>query len=98
MEYSYKRLKEHKMADEGKRLYNSGHTITGDATVSSTLSAIGGMSLFAAAKIAQQRGYFTNASKFLAGAGAAAILGATVKEAVDYSRARKLRAYYSHHQ
>lgn len=96
LEKDYDHLKQDKLADKGKKLYASGHTITGDQTVSSILSAAGGMAAYAGSKMAMQKGYWDTTSKILAGVGAASILGASVKEAVDYDRARKLRAYYGH--
>lgn len=96
LEKHYNHLKQDKLGDQGKELYAKGHTITGDQTVSSVLSAIGGMSIYAGATMAQQRGGFDALSKVLIGAGAASIGAAGVKEGVDAYRAKRLRAYYSH--
>lgn len=96
MEKHYNHLKQDKLGDQGKLMYAKGHTITGDQTVSSVLSAIGGMSIYAGATMAQQRGGFDTLSKVLMGAGAASIGAAGVKEGVDAYRAKRLRAYYGH--
>lgn len=96
LEKDYRHLKQDKLGDQGKLMYAKGHTITGDQTVSSVLSAIGGMSIYAGATMAQQRGGFDTLSKVLIGAGAASIGAAGVKEGVDAYRAKRLRAYYGH--
>lgn len=96
LEKDYRHLKQDKLADQGKMMYASGKTITGNQTVTQLLSAVGGMSIYAAAKVAQSRGQVDNTSKILAGIGAASIAGATAKEVSDAYSARRLRAYYGH--
>ena len=92
----YKHLKQDKLADQGKTLYSKGKTITGNSTVTSVMSKIGGLSLAAAAynaKMPVRRKYVTEA---LTAVGVGSLTVAGVKQIADNYQAKRLRAYYSH--
>lgn len=94
----YKHLKQDKLGDQGKDLYSRGVTITGNDKVTRALGSIGGLSLtlaFANHNYGTLGGSPT-VTKALAGVGGAYMTTATIKQTIDYSRNKKLRAYYSH--
>lgn len=93
----YKHLKQDKLGDQGKELYSKGKTITSNNSVTSILGEIGGVALSAAA-YNYQTGSLGNqkVTNFLAGIGVGTMTVAGLKNAVDYSQNKKLRAYYGH--
>lgn len=109
MRKEYKDLKRHKMADEGKKLYQRGETITGNSyaekTARAAVAAVGLLNVMAdpdtgklGQDLARTYGYekVQRARKYvLAGQIAAATL-LSGKSIRDYSHNKKLRAYYAH--
>jgi hypothetical protein len=97
LEKDYRHLKLDKLGDQGKDLYASGKTITGNKKTSEMLSTIGSMSV-AAAAYNYKTGTLGNrqVTKFLASLGVGAIGAAGVKNVIDETQNRKLRAYYSY--
>lgn len=92
----YKHLKLDKLGDKGKRIYASGHTITGDGYLTSKIISISGTAAVGA-KYLKDSGVITSQeAKAIQTASAIAAGAAFVKSGIDYDRARKLRAYYSH--
>ncbi len=92
----YKHLKQDKLADQGKELYSKGKTIRANNKANKVLKAMGAISLASAAKWGPDMPGGKKVQAFLAAAGIT-ILGTTfVKEAVNESQNKKLRAYYSH--
>lgn len=97
LEKDYKHLKQDKLADQGKNLYASGKTITGNFAVRNTLATIGSVSLTAFA-------YNRNAkviddarvNKALVAVGAASYAAAAAKGVKDAYQDKRLRAYYGH--
>lgn len=110
LEKDYNHLKQDKLADQGKKLYASGKTITGNSEVTNALNTIGSIALSAAAYnhksggmittlLRQATGMKIDDKKFLAvtgGIGAAAIGASTAKKVSDEYQNKRLRAYYSH--
>lgn len=92
----YDQLKRDKLADEGKKLYNSGKTITGNE------AALGRAKLVALGATAASTYLAKNGKKKEAEYVAAAALGLEALNAITFvkneSQARKLRAYYSHNR
>lgn len=96
MNRSYRRLKEHKLADQGKDLYAKGTRITSNAT----LLQVAGLTATGAA-VASKYLYNMGNKKLATYAGLAGI-GAVAAEAAimgkNMYQDRRLRAYYGHHQ
>lgn len=96
MNKSYSRLREHKLADQGKDLYAKGVRITGNATMLQVagLTATGGA--------AATRYLYQTGNKKLAKVAALTTVGAMAAEAAltgkNMYQDRRLRAYYGHHQ
>lgn len=93
----YKHLKQDKLADQGKKLYANGHTITGDSQVSTMLKTIGGMTV-SGAVYAHNAGLIGNkkVTQMLVAGGMASMGVGFAKQAADSYRAKRLRAYYGH--
>lgn len=110
LEKDYNHLKQDKLGDQGKNLYASGKTITGNTTVTNILNTIGTASLGAAAYNAKSGGQVTNLiqqytglklndktfTRATAGIGATALGASAVKRGVDEYQNKRLRAYYGH--
>jgi hypothetical protein len=110
LEKDYRHLKQDKLADQGKKLYASGKTITGNSEVTGLLNTIGSISLSAAAYNAKSGGQITKLIRqytgvniddknFLAvtgGIGVAALGSSAAKRGVDEYQNKRLRAYYGH--
>lgn len=110
LEKDYKHLKQDKLADQGKKLYASGKTITGNNELTSLLNTIGTMGLGAASFNAKSGGMITQVlrqatgiklddKQFVAvtgGIGVAALGASAAKRGVDEYQNKRLRAYYSH--
>ena len=110
LEKDYRHLKQDKLADQGKKLYASGKTITGNSEVTGLLNTIGSVSLSAAAYNAKSGGQITKLIRqytgvniddknFLAvtgGIGVAALGSSAAKRGVDEYQNKRLRAYYGH--
>ena len=97
LDKDYKHLKQDKLGDQGKELYSKGNTIRSNNKTTSFLTKVGAMSAATAAynyqtgKLGDEK-----VTKWLAGIGAGTIAVAGIKQGVDYSQNKKLRAYYSH--
>lgn len=110
LEKDYRHLKQDKLADQGKKLYASGKTITGNSEVTGILNTIGSVALSAAAYNAKSGGQITQALrkatgikinddqflKVTGGVGVAALGTSAVKRGVDEYQNKRLRAYYGH--
>lgn len=110
LEKDYNHLKQDKLGDQGKNLYASGKTITGNTAVTNILNTIGTASLGAAAYNAKSGGQVTNLiqqytglklndktfTRATAGIGATALGASAVKRGVDEYQNKRLRAYYGH--
>lgn len=97
LDKDYRHLKQDKLGDKGKDLYSRGKTITGNNRATSILGTIGGLSLtFATHNHMSGQLGDARVTKALAGIGAASMAAVGVKSVVDYSRNKKLRAYYTH--
>lgn len=110
LEKDYRHLKQDKLGDQGKNLYASGKTITGNTAVTNVLNTIGTVALSAAGYNAKSGGQITslihqytglriddkNFLKVTAGIGAAALGTSAVKRGVDEYQNKRLRAFYSH--
>lgn len=110
LEKDYRHLKQDKLADQGKKLYASGKTITGNSEVTNVLNTIGSVALSAAAYNAKSGGQVTKLIrqytglniddkqflKVTGGVGVAALGTSTVKRGVDEYQNKRLRAYYGH--
>lgn len=110
LEKDYRHLKQDKLADQGKKLYASGKTITGNSEVTNVLNTIGSVALSAAAYntksggqvtklIRQYTGLNIDDKQFLkvtGGVGVAALGTSAVKRGVDEYQNKRLRAYYGH--
>ena len=96
LDKDYKHLKQDKLGDKGKKIYAEGHTITNDSYETDTIIGMAGTAAVGA-KYLNQLGVISNKEAKAIMYGSAAVAGAGfVKKAVDYNRAKKLRAYYSH--
>lgn len=96
LDKDYKHLKQDKLGDKGKKIYASGHTIGSDAELTQK-GTILAANVALGAEYLQRNGIITTKTARAVQAGAAVATGAMwVKQAVDYDRARKLRAYYGH--
>jgi len=97
LEKHYDHLKQDKLGDQGKLLYASGKTITGDKSITNTLATVGSVAVSAAiyghstGLIHDKR--ITAALAAVGGVSYAAAVGKGVK---DEYEAKRLRAYYSH--
>ena len=89
---SYQQLKYDKMADQGKKYYRKGQTITDNSIKTPYMQAAIGMGATAAVKAIAATGHI-KAAQIVASAGGAAATGLAV-----YTRYKnqRLRAYYSH--
>lgn len=110
LEKDYRHLKQDKLGDQGKNLYASGKTITGNTAVTNVLNTVGTVSLSAAAYNAKTGGQITSLirqytglklddktfTRAAAGVGATALGTSAVKRGVDEYQNKRLRAYYSH--
>ena len=92
----YDQLKKDKLGDQGKALYKSGHTITGDSNLTYYMG-MGASVVAAGTKYAIESGMldrkYSKAGIGVA-AGMAAVAG--IMKIKNMSDARKLRAYYGH--
>lgn len=97
LEKDYRHLKLDKLGDQGKNLYASGKTISGNKKMQELLSTAGSMSM-AAAAYNYEKGTLGNkkVTMFLASFGIGAVGAAGVKSVIDEAQNKKLRAYYSH--
>lgn len=94
MSLDYDQLKRDKLADKGKKLYNSGKTITGSADNLALSASIAGGS-FVASRILKKNGNQRMGDiAMYSGLGLSAVN--TIFAAKNGLQARKLRAYYSH--
>ena len=104
----YKHLKQDKLGDQGKMLYASGKTITGNDAVTSMLTQVGSLSLSvagfnaktgavtqAARQVIGNVGH-TQLNQILIGVGGASLAVAGAKRVVDERQNKRLRAYYGH--
>lgn len=92
----YDQLKRDKLGDQGKALYKSGHTITGDANLTYYLGA-GAPIVAAGTRYAIQSGILDRKySKAGIGVAAGMAAVAAILKVKNMSDARKLRAYYGH--
>lgn len=97
MEKHYNHLKQDKLGDQGKILYASGKTITGDRQITNTLATVGSIATSAAIY-----GHTTGIIKdkritaALASVGGLSFAAATGKGMKDEYEAKRLRAYYGH--
>ena len=92
----YDQLKRDKLGDEGKKLYNSGHTITGDSSMT-YLMLQGAGAVAAGATYANKSGILDKKyvpAAYAVSVGMAAVGG--IMKLKNASDARKLRAYYGH--
>ena len=98
MNKDYKHLKQDKLADQGKSLYASGKTITGNSQVTNVLSSVGTTALSLAAYNAKSGNSLggKNVTKALAAIGGLSIATAAAKGATDAYQNKRLRAYYGH--
>jgi hypothetical protein len=110
LEKDYRHLKQDKLADQGKKLYASGKTITGNSEVTGILNTIGSVALSAAAYNAKSGGQVTKLirqytgvniddkqfQKVTGSVGVAALGTSAVKKGVDEYQNKRLRAYYGH--
>lgn len=97
MSDAYDRLKTDKLADEGKKLYKSGKTITGN-TNTTALTQVG---IVVGSRVASNILASTVGDQRVANLASNAIaIGGTAVNAIlagrNYSRNKKLRAYYAH--
>ena len=100
---SYSKLKNDKLADQGKHIYNAGRTITDNEAAIKVASSIAGISTSVTAKMIAngQRFVSTNGSLNIAAISAATIAAGSVAATAyltgrgQYDK-RRLRAYYSH--
>lgn len=97
MSNAYDKLKTDKMADEGKKLYKQGKTITGNTKVNQYAQ----VGVMVGATVAQKVLKSTVGDTRVANAAAAAIaVGGTAVNVILYGKTqsenRKLRAYYGH--
>lgn len=89
----YGKLKQEKLADEGKALYKKGKTITGNYTVESGLVTAAGIGAFAAKNfITDQR--IGNLSASAIAVGGTVVSG--ILAGKHYRENKRLRAYYAH--
>lgn len=92
---AYKQLKRDKLGDQGKELYRSGKTITGNAATFGRIESGIGMAAYVA-KYLQQNGTLKVSDMQIAAVSA----GATAVNAVLWAKgeyeAKRLRAYYGH--
>ena len=97
MEKHYNHLKQDKLADQGKMMYASGKTITGDKRVSNALASFGSIAVSAAIYGSTtgviQNPKITKALATVGGVSYAAAIGKGIKDEYD---AKRLRAYYGH--
>lgn len=94
MSLKYDQLKRDKAGDKGKRLYQSGKTITGNQKFASVGAAIAGGTLIAADYLAKN-GMFDYAKKAaIIGGGLEAGVGALYVK--NHFENKNLRAYYAH--
>ena len=97
LEKDYTHLKQDKLADQGKLMYASGKTITGDKHITNALATVGSFAVSAAiyghstGLIQDKR--ITAALAAVGGVSYAAAAGKGIK---DEYEAKRLRAYYSH--
>ena len=97
LDRSYDRLKQDKLADQGKELYSKGKTITDNSKVTNILSSVGAVALgVATANYNKGTPGYDKVNKYLMASGLLALTVAGAKGLVDHSEAKKLRAYYSH--
>lgn len=110
LEKDYNHLKEDKLGDQGKNLYASGKTITGNTAVTNVLNTVGTIALSTAVYNAKTGGRATSLirqytglklgdkafTRATAGVGIAALGTSAVKKGVDEYQNRRLRAFYSH--
>lgn len=110
LEKDYRHLKQDKLADQGKKLYASGKTITGNSEITNMLNTVGSVALGAAAFNNRSGGMLTNLinkyagtkisdKQFLiatGGIGVGALGASTAKKAVDEYQNKRIRAYYGH--
>lgn len=97
LDNAYDKLKTDKMADEGKKLYKQGKTITGNTKVNQYAQ----VGVMVGATVAQKVLKSTVGDTRVANAAAAAIaVGGTAVNVILYGKTqsenRKLRAYYGH--
>lgn len=93
---SYKRLKQDKLADQGKSLYRSGKTITGNSQRAAFTQGAIVVGANVTASLLTRYGHTTMASR----AGAGIAVGGTALNAAIQAKNRyqdkRLRAYYAH--
>lgn len=89
---SYQQLKYDKMADQGKKYYQKGQTITGNSFKTSYMLAAMSIGTTAAAKAIESTGHI-KAANIVASAGGAAATGLAV---YTIYKNQRLLAYYSH--
>ena len=97
LEKDYNHLKQDKLADQGKLMYASGKTITGNNQVTNTLASVGSIAVTAAI-YGKSTGIIGDdrITAALAGVGGLSYAAATGKYIKDQYDNKRLRAYYSH--
>lgn len=96
MNKSYKRLKEHKLADQGKNLYARGVRITGNARLAQLAGLTSAGAGYATTYLLRVGNKKLATYSALAGVGALAAEGILMGK--NLYQDRRLRAYYGHHQ
>ena len=96
MDKSYRRLREHKLADQGKDLYARGVRITNNARMAQLAGLTAAGSGYAASYLMKVGNKKLAAAAGIAGVGALAVEGALMGKSMYQDR--RLRAYYGHHQ